>query len=87
VLARIRRAARHAQDKGASAVEYGLMVAAVAAVIVGAVFAMGKIVTSAFSHTCEAMAVSVSDGADCSGTTGGTTGGDNGGADTPPGDQ
>ncbi len=35
MLAYLRKVSRHARDRGASAVEYGLMVAAIAAVIVG----------------------------------------------------
>lgn len=38
-------------DQGASAVEYGLLVAAIAAVIVGVVFLLGGRVQSAFSKT------------------------------------
>jgi pilus assembly protein Flp/PilA len=44
---------RHAkQDDGASAVEYGLLVAAIAAVIVVVVFALGSVVKSKFHNTC-----------------------------------
>jgi pilus assembly protein Flp/PilA len=39
-------------DTGASAVEYGLLVAAIAAVIVVVVFALGNVVKSKFHHTC-----------------------------------
>lgn len=39
-------------EEGASAVEYGLLVALIAAVIVVAVFALGGIVKSAFNKTC-----------------------------------
>ena len=39
-------------DTGASAVEYGLLVAAIAAVIVVIVFALGSVVKSKFKHTC-----------------------------------
>jgi len=38
-------------DRGASAVEYGLMVAAIAAVIVGLVFGLGGLVRDTFSTT------------------------------------
>ena len=37
---------------GASAVEYGLLVAAIAALIVVAVFGIGKVVSGSFSSTC-----------------------------------
>jgi pilus assembly protein Flp/PilA len=49
MITRIRTALRH--DEGASAVEYGLLVAAIAAVIVGIVFLLGTTVKSAFSKT------------------------------------
>lgn len=38
-------------DRGASAVEYGLMVAAIAAVIVGVVFFLGDMARSTFEQT------------------------------------
>jgi pilus assembly protein Flp/PilA len=49
MIAYTRRALRHAKDEGASAVEYGLLVAAIAAVIVVVVFALGG---GKFSSTC-----------------------------------
>jgi pilus assembly protein Flp/PilA len=52
MLAYLRKITRHARDRGASAVEYGLLVAAIAAVIVGVVFGLGTLVKDAFSHTC-----------------------------------
>lgn len=51
MLAYIRKVTRHARDRGASAVEYGLLVAAIAAVIVAVVFGLGKIVQGAFTKT------------------------------------
>ena len=39
-------------ESGATAVEYGLMVAAIAAVIVLVVFLLGRYVFGAFSRTC-----------------------------------
>ena len=39
------------RDQGASAVEYGLLVAAIAAVIVGVVFVLGGKVSAAFNKT------------------------------------
>lgn len=40
------------QDNGASAVEYGLLIAAIAAVIAAVVFSLGGIVSAEFaSHT------------------------------------
>ena len=41
--------AKRKSEEGATAVEYGLMVAAIAAVIVGVVFAIGVLVDNAFS--------------------------------------
>ena len=49
MITRIRTALRH--DEGASAVEYGLLVAAIAAVIVGIVFLLGSRVSSTFDKT------------------------------------
>lgn len=49
------RTARKTVDRGASAVEYGLMVAAIAAVIVGTVFALGGFVKATFDKTCSAI--------------------------------
>ena len=40
-------------DEGASAVEYGLLVAAIAAIIILIVFALGKFVKGAFKDTCD----------------------------------
>jgi pilus assembly protein Flp/PilA len=59
MLAYLRKVSRRARDRGASAVEYGLMVAAIAAVIVGVVFGLGQLVHSAFSKTCSAVSSSV----------------------------
>jgi len=39
------------RDQGASAVEYGLLIAAIAAVIVGVVFLIGKNVLAGFTKT------------------------------------
>jgi len=41
-------------DDGASAVEYGLLVAAIAAFIILLVFALGGYVKGAFKETCDA---------------------------------
>jgi pilus assembly protein Flp/PilA len=47
---------RHVKDdKGASAVEYGLLIAAIAAVIVVIVFALGSVVKNKFQNTCNAV--------------------------------
>lgn len=47
----IQRLRRRSED-GASAVEYGLLVAAIAALIVLIIFALGGVVKSVFSDTC-----------------------------------
>jgi pilus assembly protein Flp/PilA len=65
VIRTIRKYQRAKNDEGASAVEYGLLVAAIAAVIVVVVFALGGIVHSIFSSTCS----SISSGASVSGPT------------------
>lgn len=51
-----RLVARKDEEKGASAVEYGLLVAAIAALIVVIVFSLGKLVKGTFSSTCDAIA-------------------------------
>ncbi len=43
------------EERGASAVEYGLLIAGIAAVIVLAVMALGPVVKSAFTKTCSAI--------------------------------
>jgi pilus assembly protein Flp/PilA len=53
MLALLRRTTR--DDRGASAVEYGLLVAAIAAVIIVAVFAFGGFVQDIFNQTCTAL--------------------------------
>lgn len=57
-------------DEGASAVEYGLLVAAIAAIIVLLVFAVGKFVKQGFQETCDGIkaeaSTSISGAADCS---------------------
>jgi pilus assembly protein Flp/PilA len=56
MLRNLRNFARATHDRGASAVEYGLMVAAIAAVIVGVVFGLGTVVRNTFTDTCTAIA-------------------------------
>ena len=50
------RLAKSRRDEGASAVEYGLLVAAIAALIVVIVFALGKIIQEVFQDTCNTIA-------------------------------
>ena len=40
-------------ERGASAVEYGLLVAGIAALIVVAIFALGPIIRESFDNTCD----------------------------------
>jgi pilus assembly protein Flp/PilA len=47
-------------EEGATAVEYGLLVAAIAAIIVLVVFVLGKYVRGAFSKTCSAISTGTS---------------------------
>ncbi len=49
-------------EEGASAVEYGLLVAGIAAVIVAIVFLLGGVVKDAFDSTCDSIASGVSGG-------------------------
>ena len=46
---------RRDDENGASAVEYGLLVAAIAAIIVLIVFAIGKFVKQGFGDTCSGL--------------------------------
>ena len=48
----LRSLARRRDEDGASAVEYGLLVAGIAALIVAIVFLLGGVIKSAFSKTC-----------------------------------
>ena len=47
---------RRDDEDGASAVEYGLLVAAIAAIIVLIVFALGGVVKQTFKKTCDTIA-------------------------------
>ena len=42
-------------ERGASAVEYGLLIAGIAALIVVVVFAFGGVLTNIFSSTCDSV--------------------------------
>jgi pilus assembly protein Flp/PilA len=52
MLELIRSIQSRRNEEGASAVEYGLLVAAIAALIVLIVFALGGVVKEAFTDTC-----------------------------------
>ena len=43
------------EERGATAVEYGLMVALIAVVIIAAVFALGGVLNTSFTETCNAI--------------------------------
>lgn len=68
MLEYIQRIQRRRTEDGASAVEYGLLVAAIAAIIVLIVFAIGKFVQQGFQDTCDGLAseITPADGTDCS---------------------
>lgn len=53
-------------DEGASAVEYGLLLAAIAAVIVAVVLAVGVFVQDNYTVTCEALETQLSSPTPCS---------------------
>ena len=62
----IQRIQQRRTDDGASAVEYGLLVAAIAALIVLIVFALGGVVKEVFQDTCDTIADSAQNlTADC----------------------
>ena len=71
MLAYIRKVAdaKNQSDEGASAVEYGLLIAAIAAVVVGIVFGIGVLVKNGFEKTCTELAAgqsaTASQTADC----------------------
>ena len=62
---RIMLAARAKDERGASAVEYGLLIAGIAALIVVIVFAFGDSIRDAFQETCETVAGGGSGSATC----------------------
>lgn len=53
----------HRDEEGASAVEYGLMVFAIAAVIAVVVFVLGDVVVELFDDTCDGIASGANGGA------------------------
>ena len=56
MLSYIRTVIHTDQEDGASAVEYGLLVAAIAALIVIIVFALGGLIKNVFNDTCDTIA-------------------------------
>jgi pilus assembly protein Flp/PilA len=53
------------EENGASAVEYGLLVAGIAALIVAIVFLLGGVIKSSFSKTCGTISSKGSASATC----------------------
>jgi pilus assembly protein Flp/PilA len=53
MLAYIRKVTATTREDGASAVEYGLLVAAIAALVVIIVFALGGVIQEVFKDTCD----------------------------------
>ena len=51
-MSKIIQLLRRRDDSGASAVEYGLLVAGIAALIVTVVFLFGGVIQNSFSSTC-----------------------------------
>jgi pilus assembly protein Flp/PilA len=54
-------------ERGASAVEYGLLIALIAAVIVTATFLFGGLVKAQFTHSCERYQEPTGGNASCEG--------------------
>lgn len=52
-------------ERGASAVEYGLLIAGIAAFIVVVIFAFSDTITALFDDTCESIASAASSPASC----------------------
>ncbi|MCU1599821.1 MAG: Flp family type IVb pilin [Frankiales bacterium] len=65
MLTRLRRITAAREDAGASAVEYGLLVAAIAAVIVVVIFALGGVIKDAFTTTCGSIKASTTTTQNC----------------------
>jgi pilus assembly protein Flp/PilA len=57
-MSRLLAALLRRDDEGASAVEYALLAAAIAAVIVAVVFVLGNYVSDMFDHTSECLSTS-----------------------------
>lgn len=65
MLAALRKTRQVRDDEGASAVEYGLLVAAIAAVIVVVIFALGGVIKDAFTTTCGSIKASTTTTQNC----------------------
>jgi pilus assembly protein Flp/PilA len=65
MLQHLQRLVNRKDEQGASAVEYGLLVAAIAALIVLIVFALGGVVKEVFTDTCTSVKASAATSAGC----------------------
>lgn len=65
MLARIRTMQAAKSEEGASAVEYALLVAAIAALIVIVVFAFGGLINNIFKDTCDSIGSNSSSAENC----------------------
>ena len=65
MLEYIRNILTRREQDGASAVEYGLLVAGIAALIVAVVFLFGGMISDVFHNTCSSIATSASTGSSC----------------------
>ncbi len=65
MLQHLQRLMNRKDEQGASAVEYGLLVAAIAAIIVLIVFALGGVVQNVFKSTCDSISSGASVSASC----------------------
>ncbi len=63
----LRKLVTRRDDRGASAVEYGLLIVGIAAVVVLAVYALGAVTGGAFTDTCERFDSAAQASASCSG--------------------
>ena len=61
----MRQVMKARREDGASAVEYGLLVAAIAALIVVIVFALGGIIKNVFKKTCDTIKSNVTVSGNC----------------------
>jgi pilus assembly protein Flp/PilA len=66
MLEYIRNITARRNEDGASAVEYGLLVAAIAALIVVIVFALGGVIKDVFVKTCSTIQSQASTASTCS---------------------
>ncbi len=67
MLAHVRKviALGKGRDRGASAVEYALLVAAIAAVIVAVLFFFGSTLSNVFGNTCKSIATAAPAASNC----------------------